>query len=80
MAPQFQVARLIQALVNSAPANADVHVEINQNPQNLEPHIEIQQVNRAQQQQQQQQQTSAATGLNNSGSPEQGLTHYTQYK
>lgn len=41
---QFPVARLIQAVMDSVPANADVHVEINQNsPLGFEPQIEIQQ-------------------------------------
>lgn len=42
-ATQFPVARLIQAVMESVPANADVHVEINQNPQiGFESQIEIQ--------------------------------------
>lgn len=62
---QLQVARLIQAVVNSVPPNADVHVEINQNPRNFEPHIEIQHMH------QQPASTSANTSSNGS-SPEQG--------
>ena len=64
---QMQVARIIQAVVNSVPANADVHVEINQNPRNFgqQPHIEIQHVPSQQQ--------AAGTGISNTGSPtEQG--------
>lgn len=57
---QFPVARLIQAVMDSVPANADVHVEINQNsPLGFEPQIEIQQ------QSQQQQQQSANTASTN---------------
>lgn len=51
---QFPVARLIQAVMDSVPANADVHVEINQNSP-FEPQIEIQQ-------QSQQQQSANSTG------------------
>lgn len=41
---QSPVARLIQAVMDSVPANADVHVEINQNaPVSFESQIEIQQ-------------------------------------
>lgn len=43
-ATQFPVARLIQAVMDSVPANADVHVEINQNaPVNFDSQIELQQ-------------------------------------
>lgn len=75
------MARLIQAVVNSVPANADVHVEINQNPRSQEPHFEIQHVAVSQQQQaqqppqqqpQQQQQTPTAGSGNNNASQEQG--------
>lgn len=71
---QLQVARLIQAVVNSVPANADVHVEINQNPRNHESHIEIQHAAPPQQLQQQQQtqasqQHSTTTGSSNTSSP-----------
>lgn len=41
-ATQFPVARLLQAVMDSVPANADVHVEINQNPVGYE-QIEVQQ-------------------------------------
>lgn len=55
-ATPFPVARLIQAVMDSVPANADVHVEINQNaPVGFESQIEIQQ-------QQQQQQAASSTG------------------
>lgn len=63
----MQVARIIQAVVNSVPANADVHVEINPNPRNFgqQPHIEIQHVPSQQQ--------PPTTGASNTGSPtEQG--------
>lgn len=56
---QFPVARLIQAVMDSVPANADVHVEINQNsPLGFEPQIEIQQ-------QSQQSANSTGTSANN---------------
>lgn len=45
IATPFHVARLIQAVVDSVPANADVHVEINQNPTGFEnTQIEVQRV------------------------------------
>lgn len=73
------MARLIQAVVNSVPANADVHVEINQNPRGQEPHIEIQHVTVSQQQQaqqaaqqQQQQQSTTGSGNNNANGQDQG--------
>lgn len=59
---QFPVARLIQAVMDSVPANADVHVEINQNsPLGFEPQIEIQQ-------QSQQSANSTGTSANNASS------------
>lgn len=62
---QFPVARLIQAVMDSVPANADVHVEINQNsPLGFEPQIEIQQ---------QSQQSANSTGASaNNASTETG--------
>lgn len=65
-ARQLQVARLIEAVVNSVPANADVHLEINQNPHGFEPHIEIQQTP------QQQPTGTTITSTSTNGSPEQG--------
>lgn len=58
------MARLIQAVMDSVPANADVHVEINQNPLGFEPQIEIQQ--------QQQPQSANSTGAANA-STETGM-------
>lgn len=43
--------------MDSVPANADVHVEINQNPVGFEPQIEIQQ---------QSQQSASSTGVTTS--------------
>ncbi|XP_031620338.1 large proline-rich protein BAG6 isoform X2 [Contarinia nasturtii] len=61
-ATQFPVARLIQAVMDSVPANADVHVEINQNtPVGFESQIEIQP-----QQQQSANSTSSTTTNTNS--------------
>lgn len=64
------MARLIQAVVNSVPANADVHVEINQNPRGQDSQIEIQHVSAPQQlsQGQQHQPTLQTASMDTSGS------------
>lgn len=65
---QFPVARLIQAVMDSVPANADVHVEINQNsPLGFEPQIEIQQ-------QSQQSANSTGTAANNASAEGTGFS------
>lgn len=77
---QIQVARLIQAVMNSVPANADVHVEFSQDPNVQEPRIEIEHIRIAQEHPLQAEQRSSASTQPNSAetrnstnsSPERG--------
>lgn len=76
---QLQVARLIQAVMNSVPANADVHVEFSQDPNVQEPRIEIEHIRIAQEhplQAEQRQpgapQPNTADNANTNSPPERG--------
>lgn len=44
MPRQIQVARLIQAVMNSVPSNTDLHLEFSQDPNLQEPRIEIEHI------------------------------------